>query len=255
MLNVIFAYDDLVDVPYTVETTEKQRANETVYDDVLWHTPKKDMVLFDSRSTTAHENIHMISSHLRQLYSKRGKINGFYLLDNKALILKQPKITISQAASYVPKNLRGSRFDVYFKRQSKYWDSEPLYIIEEHLGYVTGGMCAVNDYVNGKSTEDNTDVCSAAMEFIAYSTAVAMCVKDKDPDYWDREDDFIALLYYLNNTSSGLFTQSREIPQLYFESAEKHFDKLINSEEGKTIISFIQQELEPRKKYSLVPSE
>ena len=112
-----------------------------VYNDVMSHCEKPSKG--DVRLTDVHETSHFISNALRK---GRMGYNGFYILHDDAVIVKEPPTTIGEVAKYVPENLRGYRYKLYFVEQRRYWDEQPLYIAEEWNCYTLGGMCAVDDY-------------------------------------------------------------------------------------------------------------
>ena len=99
------------------------------------------------RSTNAHETGHGIHSYLRNKYTAElGKrVNGFYGLSGRGIIVQEPNIRKSQVNRFIPSSVRGYRFPLYLERQ-KEWDDTPLYIYDEWNAYVLGGKCCVDDY-------------------------------------------------------------------------------------------------------------
>lgn len=208
---------------------------EDVYGDVLSHCKRPNRG--DGRYTDVHETSHFISSALRK---GRMGYNGFYILNDDAVIVKEPPTTIGEVAEYVPKNLRGMRYKLYFVDQRRYWDEQPLYIAEEWNCYTLGGMCAVDDY-NNKRELERTDAVAGMFEFMIYSTALAMCVEDKCPEYWEKNKQFREFIQYRMDTSSMIFAVGRKIPQFKSSSSDKLYQTYYNSDEGKEFQKFIDK--------------
>ena len=217
-----------------------------VYDDVMSHCEKPSKG--NGRYTDVHETSHFISSDLR-----RGKLgssfpkhdltvgyNGFYILNGQAVLIKEPSVTIKEVAQYVPQKLRGSRYKLYLIDQQRHWNNEPLYILDEWNAYSLGGICAVDDYNNDRELE-RTDAVAGMFEFMVYSTALAMCVEDKCPEYWEKNTQFRRFIQYRMDTSSMIFAVGREIPQFKSLSSDKLYQTWHNSEEGKEFQKFIDK--------------
>jgi hypothetical protein len=218
-----------------IEVKKHGSFGDDVYGDVLSHCKRPNRG--DGRYTDVHETSHFISSELRQ--GKMG-YNGFYILNSKGVLVKEPPTTIGEVADYVPSNLRGMRYQLYLVDQRRYWDEQPLYIVEEWNCYTLGGMCAVDDY-NNKRELERTDAVAGMFEFMIYSTALAMCVEDKCPEYWEKNKQFREFIQYRMDTSSMIFAVGREIPQFTSLSSDKLYQTWHNSDEGKEFQNFIDK--------------
>jgi hypothetical protein len=207
----------------------------SIHNDVMNHCEKPSTG--NGRYTDVHETSHFISSALRK---GRMGYNGFYVLDDNAVVVKEPPATIGEVAKYVPSNLRGFRYKLYFVEQRRYWDEQPLYIAEEWNCYTLGGMCAIDDY-NNKRELERTDAVSGMFEFMIYSTALAMCVEDKCPEYWKTNKKFKDFIQYRMDTSSMIFAVGREVPQFTSLSSDKLYHTWHNSDEGKEFQKFIDK--------------
>jgi len=111
--------------------------DSTVYNDV---TSRQKDPFGDSagRHINVHETAHGIHSDLRNEYQKklRYKCNAFYCLKGKAVILKDPNITIKNVTKYIPSNLKSYRYQLYFVDQLKNWNDMPTYILDEWTAYI-----------------------------------------------------------------------------------------------------------------------
>ena len=210
-----------------------------VYDDVLSHS--KNPVTNESRSTNVHETSHMISSQLRN--ENKGNINGFYFENGRGVLIEQPNLTIKDVSPYVPNNLRGYRYQLYFVDQLKYWNDSPLYIMEEWNCYTLGGDCAVEDYLL-KLPLEKTDAVAGTFEFMIYSTALYMCIKDKDPEYFKNNDQFKEFFHHLLDYSLSLFRQGRIIKEYFSPKSNKLYADYKNSTEGRKMQKFLNETID-----------
>ena len=212
-----------------------------LYADLMKYS--KNPVTNESRSTNAHETSHMISSQLRNEY--KGNLNGFYYNGMSGILIKQPNLTIKDVATYIPENLRGYRYQLYFVDQLKYWNDSPLYIMEEWNCYRIGGSVAVIDYQQNKDIE-RTDAVAGAFEFMIYSTALYMAIRDYDPVYFKNNKQFSFFYNYLVGYSDAVFTQGRKIPAYKSEKSDKLYWEYQSSQEGKEFRSFTDDLLKVR---------
>ena len=216
------------------------------YEDVLSHS--KNPVTNESRSTNVHETSHMISSELRN--ENKGNINGFYFENGRGVLIEQPNLTIKDVSPYVPNNLRGYRYQLYFVDQLKYWNDSPLYIMEEWNCYTLGGACAVEDYIQ-KLPLERTDAVAGTFEFMIYSTALYMCIKDKDPEYLKNNDQFKEFFEYLFDISYNLYMQGRTIKEYYSLKSDQLYIEYRNSTEGKEFRKFLDETLNFKVRWTL----
>lgn len=119
--------------------------------------------------TCTHESSHGIASVLRQKYGKP----GFYLLNNEAALIEEPKTTISAVAREVPSVLRGEVFQLYLVDSRRWWDEQPSYIFDELVAYTNGSLCREQAGI-----ESRQETVRYATEFIVYSICVARVAND-----------------------------------------------------------------------------
>lgn len=224
-----------VDVPQ-----QRRPADNSVYEDVMSHCGRCNKG--DGRYTDAHETAHFISSEIRNAHS--GHNNGYYILGGKGVVVDHPAITIGDIAGYVPASLRGFRYQLYLVDQRRYWDNEPLYILEELNCYVTGGAVAVDDARNGRQLE-RTDAVSGAFEFSIYCTAMAMAVKDKDRRYHDGNEQYREFLSLTFARASAVFEAGKDQPEFQSQLMSKLVDAYNGSEDGRKFEQF-KREFQPR---------
>jgi len=179
-------------VPIFVEVPQFRTPTEqSVYGDVLSHSQEAPFGDASGRATNAHETGHGIHSYLRNKYSSetKKKVNGFYGLQGRGIIIEEPNIRKSQINSFVPQSLRSYRYSTYLAGQQA-WDDTPLYIYDEWAAYVLGGKCNVDDVQNGRYRGEWTDGVSGCLDFSIYAIALSMAVKEQDPAYWESNKQF-----------------------------------------------------------------
>jgi hypothetical protein len=110
-----------------------------------------------------------------------GNMAGFYLLQDKAIMLENPSGTISAAAKLVPANARYSRYNLYMVKQAASWNNEPLYIFDEWVAYRNGAACLIYDATHGGSQDSNSDFIFGPLEFCTYGLAIMKMASDSGP--------------------------------------------------------------------------
>lgn len=169
------------------------------------------------RPTNVHETIHGINNSVSNI---KDGYRAFYVGKGKAIWIKEPNITMGDIISYIPEPIRGYRFRLYFSIQRRTWDRVALYPMDEWTAYIGGAECAVEDhtyhgldatkYQSGQykiAQTKRTDEVSGSLEFAIYCTALAMCIKDKDKEYWNNYNEFkYAMKFFLVKAEQIFFT-------------------------------------------------
>jgi len=165
-----------------------------VLNDIEGHMPAGHIYKDSDKITWGHETTHGIHSRLRQKYSQSGafstslngkqyfksfdRINCFYVLENRAIKLKEPNTTLAEVAKNVPRSLRGNVYNLYLIKQQRYWNNEPLYIFDEWVAY-GNGACVKNDL----DIKNRVGTVRYALEFNVYAMTLAMTAKTDDPHF------------------------------------------------------------------------
>jgi len=121
--------------------------------------------------TWTHEGLHGVNSLLR---NKHG-CPAFYVLENRCVLLQEPKTTLSKVAAAVPVSLRGRVYRLYLIEQQRYWQNEPSYCFDELTAYAASAEAAKQRKVYDRGATD------FALELTVYSTCVPMVSKSNDP--------------------------------------------------------------------------
>jgi hypothetical protein len=137
-------YDYLIDFPL------RESKINGFLGEIENHMPENHNYRSNDLVTWAHETTHGLCARLRNKYGGNydQKTNIFYLENNKCLVLEQPNFTISELIKYIPKDVRGDLFDLYLIKQQRYWNDEPLYILEECHCYLFGAIVGHENNLN-----------------------------------------------------------------------------------------------------------
>lgn len=155
------------------------------------------------RITWVHEGTHGINSQLRETYH----MAGFYVLENRAVLLREPATTLATVAALVPPRLRGSVYDTYLMEAQASWNNQPSYIFDEWVAYTNGleARCRLG-------IKDREETGRFAAEFIPYAICVPRAANSKDPQLkaflrWQIER--VLTLYREGGIESSTFDDMR----------------------------------------------
>lgn len=172
-----------------------------VLSDIEGHMPANHIYKDDDKITWGHETTHGINSNLRMKFSSRtnsygkvqflgtwvdnvygnkvfksyARVNGFYILENKAVIIDEPDTTIETVARLVPKSLRGGVYNLYMIDQAKSWNDTPLYIFDEWTAYTNGSEVRLD-----LNIKERSETILHMLEFNVYALCLAQACKTSD---------------------------------------------------------------------------
>lgn len=165
------------------------RSLGVVLGDIESKMPKGHAYSDSDRITWAHETTHGINANVRNANFTSGKlINAFYVLESKALLLEEPKLTLRQVAPTIPNDLRGDIYKLYMVDQAASWNNRPLYTFDELSAYQNGTATRTDLKITNRE-----ETVSYMWEMSVYASYVIML----DDDNERRE----ALTWMLNRTS------------------------------------------------------
>jgi hypothetical protein len=219
---------------------------DCIYADVLKHSKAEPYGDAHGRYTNVHETAHSIHNELRNEYKALLKIrvNGFYCLNGKAVILKEPPIEMRHIIPYIPLCLRSNRYKLYFTEQIKYWNDTPSYVLDEWNCYILGGACAIDDYCRNIPL-DKTNAVSGSLEFAIYSVALCMAVKDHHPEYWQNNlKTFKAFIAHSLKKTETIFYSGKDIPEFADSSQDKLLHNLLYDSLANEIRNFLKEEFD-----------
>jgi|WetSurMetagenome_2_1015567.scaffolds.fasta_scaffold122943_2 hypothetical protein len=139
------------------------KAGTGIIADVQSHLDNPGTYTDSDRVTTVHETTHGVNAYLR---NKHG-CPAFYVLKNRAMLLKEPNTTLAAIAQQIPMSLRGDVYQTYLIGMQGYWNNQPTYVFDEWVAY-TNGMAARLEL----GIEDRRETARFALEFLVYSAYV-----------------------------------------------------------------------------------
>lgn len=147
--------------------------------------PGHPYVALDDPMNWAHEGTHGVNSQIRNS-AGRERVNAFYLLDGRAVILSEPRFSLSQIIALVPREFQRDVLAVAA------WNDQPLYALDEWTAYTSGTLCGLDRELHGLSPGRDRSGCSHSLEcaiaLSAYAAAVVEAVDRFDPNYTERDE-------------------------------------------------------------------
>jgi len=124
------------------------------------------------RITWVHEGTHGIAGQLRNKYQQP----GFYLLENRAILMREPATTLAAVAATVPLSLRGEVYNLYLIQAQQWWQNEPTYVFDEWVAYANGSDARAQLKITSRG-----EAVQYAVEFIPYALCVPKAARSQNP--------------------------------------------------------------------------
>lgn len=211
--------------------------------DIIRHLPLSygDTYADSDLVTYGHETTHGINSHLRNYRNMTGRrANGFYVMNDRGVIIVEPNIRKSAVAPYVPASLRGSRFALYVQGSSA-WDDRPLYIFDEWVAYTNGSEVGVGLARAGLWRYGWRDAVAGTLEFVVYSMAVAMAVEAGDPTYFRGDAQFRSFIQWNTRRAMTLYREGSASPHFRWDTQDNYLRALRTSPDAEALRTFIRR--------------
>ncbi len=236
---------DFVDFP------DQKNASGSGWGDVLTdienHLPASYGTTYrDSDAIThGHETTHGINSHLRNHHGPDGvKVNGFYVGDDRAVILEEPGIRKQDVAPYVPASLQESRYRMYISNRESWsmaWDDQPLYVFDEWTAYTNGSQVGVDQASHGQWRGGWRDGMMGTIEFTVYSFALAQAVAEKDPDYFSSNDNFRAFIAFQAERAMTTYREGAQLQEFRWDKQDAYYQSFLEAADAQGLRDFIRQ--------------
>lgn len=154
-----------------------------VLGDIESHLPSRHGYSDRNKMTWAHEGTHGVNANIRNSLSNAKEVfNALYVLQDRAVVLKEPNVTIDAVARDIPKGLRGPSYGLYMVDQAVVWQDRPLYVMDEWVSYTNGAEAGKELNVQGWYYE-----LLQAHNFNVYCLCLAMVMQRDVSDYDDSE--------------------------------------------------------------------
>jgi hypothetical protein len=90
----------------------------------------------DAGHGDVHENCHLLINYLNNRWGCPAKRQyALYVLQGRCLVLNEPPLTIADVAAAVPAEHRRGLYPTYLIGQRRYWNRQPLYLLDEWVCY------------------------------------------------------------------------------------------------------------------------
>jgi hypothetical protein len=156
----------------------KKSKSYSVLSDIRCHIDDGGYYNDSDLITAGHETTHGINSFIRNKYYDGTPINAFYCLEDRAIILNEPKTRIETVASQVPRSLRGSVYNLYLVEQASTWGDRSLYLLDEWIGYTNGSEVRKDLQIKSRA-----ETVRYMLEFDVYAIVLAKILEEKEKSY------------------------------------------------------------------------
>jgi hypothetical protein len=156
-----------------------------------------------NRVTWCHETTHGVHSGLRLRYRQP----AFYPGNGRFALVEPPTVTLGEVAAVVPKQLRGTRYQLYLVQQRRDWDRDPLYVWDEWVAYDNGTTTGIEE--SGRAPRGASDDGVACIELSGYALAVAAAARRKGVPLSEQFREFLA---WELRRSLGLYAKAMALP-------------------------------------------
>jgi hypothetical protein len=229
----------------------------TLYSDVCSHcTRYEEMREAGSKCTTTHECTHGVNAEIRNKSGspigyyqgqptfvqeiaqspQAAHVNAFYVGGNRCVVIPEPGIRKSNAASYVPSSLRGARFSQYVTGQTA-WENSPLYIFDEWTAYVNGAWAAYGLIKAGEFDETGR-IIDGHIEFISYALGICMAADHAG----ELRDDLKSFTRWQLRHAFNVYFLGRGLFPT-FPAQDKLYETLRSGPDAESLRSFLTSKL------------
>ncbi len=187
-----------------------------VIQDIMNHAPGAENS-FGDLVTDAHETIHDINYYLRshKASTTSTKPQGFYIGNNLAVLLPEPKMNKSQIKQFIPTSLHGFRYEHYIGTAETDGYSS-LFILNEFTAYIHGTETLVDLAQYGLWTGGKRGA-SGPVEFLVYSLATGMALKVNEPDYYGDNPQFREFLGFMTKRAMKTYSAAAQFSEFNWD--------------------------------------
>ena len=193
--------------------------------DVLTHVDatKIDYLWGVDPINTTHEELHGVNEYLRIHYALQqyGALsNGFYLLNNMAVIMPSLGIMKRSMLEFVPALLRAhSSYATYIA--SDRWDDTPSYIFDEWTAYLAGLEFGIDlastpgAWARGFGSDQTPRISLEGMlAFTGHALELGLAMERYNPTFLKQNPNFDAFLAYNFKRATMAFYKVKASPRL-----------------------------------------
>lgn len=164
-----------------------------------------------------------------------GNVNAAYCLEGRYLLLPEPSCRLSQIAQAVPQSWRGMSYQLYLVQQQRYWDGQPLYVLDEWTAYLNGLATAL-DAQGGDG--QYSDVLQA-VEFFGYGMVLLAYVSRLS---YGSLAELQRIVGWLGQRTRELYQRAKGT-RLDSGKLEQHWRAIQEDQSARQLRDWIKQEL------------
>lgn len=127
--------------------------------------------------TLVHEGTHGANSVVRNRYGGWDICNAMYVCGNVAIIIREPAVPLTTVRQFIPTNMRGISYDLYFVQRATSWNNQTLYIFDEWSAYTNAAW-----YGEESNSLRYSDALQAT-EFAVYAICIVEATATTKPRY------------------------------------------------------------------------
>lgn len=181
--------------------------------------------IYESDDDLGHERTHGINSLLR---NDRGiisrfqgsKINAFYVLQNRYIVLREPRFTKRHVQALIPRDyVDSSLYPLYVLDTS--WADTPSHLIDEWVAYTNGSQVHVEYAKAGVDLHRGGSI-KGMMQFNAFATAFVQAIDRYDPNFVDKVE-YQKFVYWNLKRSVAIYEESLKYPILRDKAADAYY--------------------------------
>lgn len=230
-------------VALTVQQRAADDSDGPVLADIVNHLPSEyGNTYYDSdKITWAHETTHGINSHVRnEIADWRSDQNGFYVCEDRAVVLDEPDMRKSVVAGYVPSSLRGSRYDLYLEGMGD-WDDTPTYILDEFVAYTNGGAAGVDLAARGLWNAGWRDGVAGQLEFTVYAIALLMATEEHDPTFFRDNTQYKEFIVWNARRAMRIYREGSVLSEFRWDTQDQYYEDMRTARDAEDLRAFARR--------------
>jgi len=204
----------------------KKSKSYSVLSDIRCHIDDGGYYNDSDLITAGHETTHGINSFIRNKYYDGTPINAFYCLEDRAIILNEPKTRIETVASKVPRSLRGSVYNLYLVEQASSWGDRSLYLLDEWVSYTNGSKVRKDLQIKSRA-----ETVRYMLEFDIYVLTLLM-VLDSNESSYNSENLSVFVRW---NIERGMLIYNNE------QEATEYLEKFKTASDAEPLRTFVKK--------------
>src|SRR5690606_11808333 len=165
-----------------------------------------------------------INKFLRHHRNDTGELaNAFYVLNDRYLVIREPRVRKDRVGDFVPVALQGTLFVELVEGREDLQD-RPLFLLDEWVAHNNGAAVATDRIRHDLWNAGNRpEVLYEQVQLTVYALALARAIEASDPRYFDREPQFLEFLAAELRRSRDIYREGRYMGPLASDHHEQYW--------------------------------